>query len=313
MGMAQSQEADMKNNSVSDFAQAAAQYAQTHFEAADTASQPDQWAAPVDDDQTLGMRRNPSDGGVLLTAWRRPSHDDLGMDDVRGEALLRHTFYTRLGAGLLGGISHPTGVSLSLPLYGTSSAAALQTAAEHLLQVLDRLDSQDAMAVMPDVEGDARYILGDPTEARSGFERLARACNVVPSALQQRSFDLLFGDLPGRVTLHPADRLVLVDFFLYDAVLLQGSLRRIVIKSLLDINQAMLDGHAFAVGLDSRDFVTSTGRLRLDRLDDAIWPSWLRYQVEQALATRALIKHLSFDGAEIQYGVTDGSDAHPPG
>ncbi|MBJ7262312.1 MAG: hypothetical protein JHC61_00600, partial [Burkholderiaceae bacterium] len=204
-------------------------------------------------------------------------------------------------------------LSLSLPLYEASSPAALQTAAEYLLQMLDHLDSQDAIAAMPDIEGDALHILGDHTEASLGFERLARACNVESSALEQRNFDLLFGDLPGRVTLHPTDRLVLVDFFLYDAVLLQGSLRRIVIKSLLDLNQAMLYGHAFAVGLDNRDFVTSTGRIRLDRLDDDIWLRWLQYQVEQALATRDLIERLSFEGAEIQYAVADGSDAGATG
>lgn len=298
----------MRNNSISDFARAAAEYVQAYFESAGS-ELPAQWAAPVDDDRSLGMRRNGKDGSLLLTAWQRFPFDDTSMDDVQGDALLRYTFDTRLGAGLLGGISHTSGLSLSLSLYKPSEAAALQTAAEYLLQILGQLGSQSARPTMPNIQGDARHTLGDDQHARMAFERIARACNVAPSSLQQRSFDLLFGDLPGRVTLHPANRLVLVDFFLYDAILLQGSLRRIVIKSLLEINQAMLDGHAFALGLDNRDFVASTGRLELDRLDDDIWPRWLQYQVEQALATRDLIRRLSFEGAEIQHTVTDGSAA----
>ncbi|MNT43967.1 hypothetical protein D3C72_1804660 [compost metagenome] len=93
----------------------------------------------------------------------------------------------------------------------------------------------------------------------------------------------------------------------------QGSLRRAVIKGALLINQNALRGNAFAIGLDSRDFVTATGRIALDRLDDDIWPRWLQYQVTQALDTRALVQRLALENAQIAFGGAGGAVSVAPG
>ncbi|MBJ7265187.1 MAG: hypothetical protein JHC61_16405 [Burkholderiaceae bacterium] len=290
-------------NSIFDVAQAAAEYTEAIFTGnpLPSASPPSRWVVPVDAFRSLGMRRQRTHGSLLLSAWVRQHDDDPSYDDKTGEALLRHTFDTRLGAGLVGGISHSLGLSLNLPLYAVSAASALETAADYLFRLIALPTQPYVSAVMPAVSGDSRDVLGENFRAEVEFERLAQSCGVTALPPGVRSFDLLFDDLPGRVTLHPANRLVLVDFFLHDAVLLLGTLRRMVIKCALEINEAALNGHTFAVGLDSRDFVTTTARITLDGSDEDDWPRWLQYQVEQARAVRDLVRLVALDQADFLY------------
>lgn len=305
----------MAHNSISDIARAAAETTHAVFHPAGDAAPPAQWAVALDDQHRLGMTVNAHDGSVVLSAWRRIFNDDPGVDDLQGEALLRRSFDTRLGAGLVGGIAPELGASLSLPLYDACDADPLEAAADALLRELDRMerDPGSVPGAMPVVPADARSLRGDAQRAERDLARLAQGCGLETLPAGARQFDLLFDDLPGRITLHPSNRLVLADFFLHDAAALRGSLRRAVIKSALLINQAGLRGHPYAVGLDSRGFMTATGRIALDRLDDDIWPRWLQYQVTQALETRALIKSLSLENAEISYTGTAGSAAINPG
>jgi hypothetical protein len=290
----------MAFNSLSDIAQAAAQYAQAHFHTGDT-EQPALWAVPLDDNHQGGLARNAHDGSVVLTAWRHAFNDAPGFDDPQGEALLRRGFDTRLGAGLIGGISPELGPSLSLPLYAACDAQALHDIADTLLRELDRLAGPHPDATPPAAL--PRGPQGDARQAERDLARLALACGLDTLPSGARQFDLLFDDLPGRVTLHPDNRRLLIDFFLHDAAALQGSLRRAVIKSALLINQNALRGHAYVVGLDSRQFVTGSGRIALERLDDDTWPRWLQYQLAQAQDTRALVRDLALEGAQISFGV----------
>lgn len=305
----------MAHNSISDIAQAAAEYTQAAFHPAGDTPPPGQWAVPLDDQRQLGMAINANEGSVVLTAWRRAFNDAPDVDDLPGEALLRRGFDTRMGAGLIGGISPELGASLSLPLYAACDAPSLQAAADALLRELDRMENapdSDADA-MPLVPADARGMRGDAQRAERDLSRLAQSCGLNALPAGSRQFDLLFDDLPGRITLHPSSHLLLADFFLHDAVALQGNLRRAVIKSALLINQAALRGHAYVIGLDSRDFVTATGRIALDRLDDDLWPRWLQYQVTQALDTRALVKSLSLENAEISFAASGAAPSVTPG
>lgn len=301
----------MAHNSISDIAQAAAEYTHAVFHPAGGTPPPAQWAVPLDDQRHLGMTFNPNEGCAILTAWRRAFHDAPDTDDVLGEALLRRGFDTRLGAGLIGGISPELGASLSLPLYAACDAQPLHDAADALLRELDLMERAPGEAAerLPVAPADARAMLGDAQRAERDLSRLAQSCGLDALPAGSRQFDLLFDDLPGRITLHPSNRLAVADFYLHDAVAVQGSLRRAVIKSALLINQNALRGNAFAVGLDSRDFVATTARIALDRLDDDIWPRWLQYQVTQALDTRALVRSLSLDNAEISFGGVGGGAA----
>ena len=305
----------MAHNSIYDIAQAAAEYTRAVFQPAGDASPPAQWAVPLDDQRQLGMAANPNEGSVVLTAWRRAFQDAPDTDDLPGEALLRRTFDTRMGAGLVGGITPELGVSLSLPLYAACEAQALQDAAQALLRELDLSEDapDEAAQTLPPVSADARAQLGDAQRAERDLSRLAQSCGLDALPAGARQFDLLFDDLPGRITLHPSNRYIVADFYLHDAVTLQGNLRRAAIKAALLINQNALRGNAFAIGLDSRDFLAVTGRIALDRLDDDIWPRWLQYQVTQALDTRALVRNLSLENAQISFGGAGGATPVAPG
>ena len=285
------------HNAIVDVAQAAAAYTQSYFQQVE---QPVQWTVPLDENHQLGMIGNTHDGSVVLTVWRQT------VNDRQDHALMRATFDSRFGAGLVGGISTAFGHSLSVPLYAASEAHALAAAVDYLRRELDRVawPASAGTPVMPALAGDARSLSGDARQAERDLARLADACGLGTLPAGARQFDLLFDDLPGRITLHPSNCLLLADFFLYDAAVLQGPLRQAVSKSALLINQTALGGHACAVGMDSREFITSTGRILLDRLDDAIWPRWLQHQVTQARDTRDLVKRLSLEGAQISYTTT---------
>ena len=305
----------MAHNSISDIAQAAAEYTRAVVHPAGYAPPPAQWAVPLDDQRQLGMATNPNEGSVVLTAWRRAFQDAPDTDDLLGDTLLRRTFDTRMGAGLVGGITPELGVSLSVPLYAACDAQPLQDAAEALLRELDQMEDApgEAADALPLLPADARALPGDAQRAERDLARLAQSCGLDALPAGARQFDLLFDDLPGRITLHPSNRLIVADFYLHDAVAVQGSLRRAVIKGALLINQNALRGNAFAIGLDSRDFVTATGRIALDRLDDDIWPRWLQYQVTQALDTRALVQRLALENAQIAFGGAGGAVSVAPG
>lgn len=299
----------MAQNSLSDIAQAAAQYAHAHFHAGDTQT-PAQWSVPVDEHHQIGMTRNAHDGSIVFSAWRHAFGDAPGFDDPQGEALLRRSFDTRLAAGLIGGISPELGPCLSLPLFAACDAQALHDIAEYLLRTLDHLQHDEPQAT-PSAPPLPRGPQGDARQAERDLARLALACGLEALPAGARQFDLLFDDLPGRVTLHPGNRLLVTDFFLHDGAALQGSLRRAVIKSALLINQNALRGHAYVAALDSRQFFTATGRIALERLDDDTWPRWLQYQVTQALDTRALVRGLALEGAQISYGAPAAATGAP--
>ncbi|GAB1845451.1 hypothetical protein MyNCGM683_02730 [Achromobacter xylosoxidans] len=124
-----------------------------------------------------------------------------------------------------------------------------------------------------------------------------------------RQFDLPHGDLTCRVKLHPSNHQLLADFFVYDAAPLRASLRRSVVESALFINQNMLRGHSYLMGMDSRQFIIVTGRIALADLDDDTWLRWLQYQLAQARDTRALIEGLASEDARIECRNETGTHA----
>lgn len=114
---------------------------------------------------------------------------------------------------------------------------------------------------------------------------------------------LLEPDLPARLTLHPNDREVVVDLYLFDAATVTGSLRRSLIDTLLLLSHTGLRGRPFRLGLDNRDLVALSDRVPLAGLDAPALLDRLSYLARQAVRTRALLSRITFKGMAFTYGL----------
>lgn len=298
----------MELNSINEVANAAAEQLEIHLQGVEDSEQPAQWVVPLDDQHHVGMTFNAHDGGIVLSVWRRFFKNESDLLDTHDEALLRRGFSTRLGPGLIGGMTAEFGYSFNLPLYGACDAHALGHAIEILVRELHRLEREpgsQAPALSP-LASDACHRLGDTAHAERVLARFAKSCGVEALSTGAHQFDLLFDDLPGRITLHPDARLLIADFFIHDLAMLHGAMRHVIAKSALLINQAALRGRSYVVSLDNRDFIVGTGRILLEGLNDELISQWLHYQVLQAMDIRALIKRLSLEGAQISFTTAGG-------
>lgn len=113
------------------------------------------------------------------------------------------------------------------------------------------------------------------------------------------AFELLMpGDLPVRVTVHPGGEQLVIDLFVYNAVMLTGALRANVLQSALLINNTALRGRRFAVGLDNRDFVLLTSALPLGAGTADSFADAMEYLAAQAIRVRELIEQVTLAHAE---------------
>lgn len=295
----------MKNtNVISEIASAAAEYIHTCL-SGHLNDEPAQWMAPIDDRHHAGMAFNAKESCLYLTVSREMNCSVVDFDPGYGAALLRLGFSTRLGSGLVPGISQDLGATLSLPVYTECDAVHLEAAVEFLMRELERLeDGPEDERVFPSLQ-DAMYVgTADASpQARQMFERLAASCGIDTLAGDARYFDVLFDDLPGRISLHPLNRHVVADFFLADTDSMDDMQSPVVIRNALSINQQTFAGLSYSIGLHGERILASTGRRALDMLDEDAWVGWLHYQVTQANDTRALIHQLGMDDLEIGFAV----------
>lgn len=285
----------MLHNSVNDFVQGCYDYILAAIKVRMEGTSTEQWSVPLDAQHRAGITCNRNDDSVIITVCRRTLNNEDSKYSMMGENLLRNSFETRLGAGLIGGIMPLAGICLSWPLFGASDENSLRAAVNTMLQKLRRAEnpSDSECQSLPFVTDDARHMAGDTGRAECDLSRLAQSCGLAVLPHGIRHFELLFDDLPIRIMLHPSNRLLIIDFFLHDAMNLRGNMRRAFINTALLINQTTLRGNVFVIGLDSRNFVTATCRIALSRMDDDFWPVWLKYQMKRALEIRVLIKKLS--------------------
>jgi hypothetical protein len=121
----------------------------------------------------------------------------------------------------------------------------------------------------------------------------------------QRSIDFLIAtDLPGRLTMLADNETLLVDLYIYNAVLLTGPPRQGLVQSMLRLNHSTSRGLRFVTALDERDFLFLWARKRSSAAAEQDLEEWLQYLSEQAYRVRELAAALAWEDLEpgIEFG-----------
>lgn len=114
--------------------------------------------------------------------------------------------------------------------------------------------------------------------------------------------ELLLDDhLPLRITLHPGNRHWVVEAFAYDAVAILGPLRSSLVKTLLQINAAALEGEQIICTLDHTDLVVVMTRWAAQEADPGQFLPWLHYSVSQARRIREAVRAIAMHGDEMTF------------
>lgn len=114
--------------------------------------------------------------------------------------------------------------------------------------------------------------------------------------------ELLLDDaLPLRITLHPDSRHWVVEAFAYDAVAILGPLRRSLVKTLLQINAAALEGEQIICTLDRTDLVVVMMRWMAQEADPSQFLPWLHHSVNQARRIREAVRAIAMHGDEMTF------------
>lgn len=109
--------------------------------------------------------------------------------------------------------------------------------------------------------------------------------------------ELLLDDgLPLRVTLHPDNRHWVIEAFAYDAVAIRGPLRRSLVKTLLQINAAAMEGRQIICTLDRTDLVVLMTRWPFQEGDQGPFVPWLYYTANQARRIREAVRAIALHG-----------------
>ncbi len=122
--------------------------------------------------------------------------------------------------------------------------------------------------------------------------------------------ELLLDDgLPLRITLHPDNRHWVVEAFAYDAVAIQGPLRRSLVQTLLTINAVAQEGRQIICTLDNSDLVVVMTRWPADNADSREFLRWLEYTVNQAQRIREAVRAIAMHGSEMAISFAPSSVA----
>lgn len=114
--------------------------------------------------------------------------------------------------------------------------------------------------------------------------------------------ELLLDDtLPLRITLHPGSRHWVVEAFAYDAVAILGPLRRSLVKTLLQINAAALEGEQIICTLDHTDLVVVMARWAAQEADPSQFLPWLHHHVNQTRRIREAVRAIAMHAHEMTF------------
>lgn len=120
-----------------------------------------------------------------------------------------------------------------------------------------------------------------------------------PGSLQP--LELLLADLPLRIALHPESGHWVVEVVVYDAANIQGPLRRSLIRTLLQINGAAIEGRQIICTLDRSDRVVLMTRWSAEVADPQAFLPWLDYTVSQARRIQEAVQAIAMHDDELVF------------
>lgn len=270
-----------------------------------------------EDQRLIGQHRLARWPHRSISVWLgSPDHQPNNAPDVE-ERMLRYGFQARTGDLLTPMLSEDYGVGIGIPLWTGTDPLHLDRliASLHMdlrLLIAGRPLNPDAVdSLTNDLLTSAlssHFPMGHlPSKAnRSALKKLCADHHIDNFPQGQNFIEFLFDDLPVRLHGHPYLPCVLFDFFLMDACALQGSMRGLLMQTLLALNQNSGQFSSMSVGLDNRHFIVATAYASIDELHHHFQPLLERW-VELAFDIRGLCKTLVLEGATMEFEVSPGN------
>ena len=269
-----------------------------------------------DDQLLIGQHRLGHWPQRSISVWRGSANHHQSIHEDVEERMLRFGFEARTRDFLTPMLSDDYGTGIAIPLWAATDRTGLETLITSLrmaLQSLIRGDPADPEAIdrltdellLPAMASRFHHA-HTPTSADSTMMKQLCADHHIENFVQDQDFiECLFADLPMRAHAHPYLPCVLFDFFLMDVCALQGSMRTLLMQTLLTLNQTSSQFSSMSVGLDNRHFIVATAYASTEELHHHFQPLLERW-VELAFDIRDLCKTLVFEGATIEFEVTSG-------
>jgi len=274
------------------------------------------------DQLMIGQHRLEQWPNRRISVWARsPDPHPNQLDDAE-ERMLRFGFEARTGDLLTPMLSEAYGAGISMPIWRLQDLSMVETLADSL-----RTDLQSLIAGQPADEPTSdslpRELLSSALMSRlphgpdpsnrdgESLKQICAAYGIHNFSQEQEFIEFLFDDLPCRAQAHPTLPCTLFDFFLMDACALQGSLRTLLMQTLLRLNQTSGQFASMSVGLDHRHFIVATACAGTDDLADQFQPLLERW-VELALEVRSLCKTLVLQDVTLQFEISPAMEETIP-
>jgi hypothetical protein len=262
----------------------------------------------------MGQHRLPYWPHRRISVWARsPDHHPNHAADAE-ERLLRFGFEARTGDLLIPMLSEPYGTGISMPIWPLQDPSVVEALTGSLQK-----DLQSLIAGQPADDPTSDSLPGELLSS-ARFSRLPHASDSSNSdgkplqvicasfgiqdfSQDQTCIEFLFDDLACRAQMHPYLACALFDFFLMDASTLQDDLRRLLMQSLLRLNQTSGQFASMSVGLDHRHFIVATACASIDEPTDQLQPLLERW-IDLARDIRSLCKTLVLQDATLQFEIS---------
>ena len=267
----------------------------------------------VTDQLIVGKHRLEHWPNRRISVWVGSSDQNPNQSDDAEERMLRFGFEARTGDLLTPMLSEPYGAGISMPIWQAQDLSVT----EALVGSLQK-DLQSLIAGQPADDPTSDSLPGEmlssalmsrlphgPDPLNRDGKALKKLCTAygIKNFPQERQFiEFLFDDLPCRVMAHPYLPCTLFDFFLTDACALQGSLRTLLMQTLLRLNETSGQFASMSVGLDHRHFIVATACVGTDEPADQLQPLLERW-IELARNIRSLCKTLVLEDVTLQFEI----------
>lgn len=227
--------------------------------------------------------------------------------------MLRFGFEARTGDLLTPMLSEPYGAGISMPIWQAQDLSVTEALVGSLQKDLQSLiagqpaDDPTSDSLPGEMLSSAlmsRLPHGPDPLNRDGkaLKKLCTAYGIKNFPQEQQFIEFLFDDLPCRVMAHPYLPCTLLDFFLMDVCALQGSLRTLLMQTLLRLNETSGQFASMSLGLDHRHFIVATACVGADEPANQLQPLLERW-IGLARDIRSLCKTLVLKDVTLQFEI----------
>ncbi len=248
-----------------------------------------------------------------ISVWAESPEKRPDLNPDAWERMLRYGYQSRTTDFLSPIFSEQHGAGITMPLWNSPDQTGLEAILSALGKELEVLLA--GPAALPEtgdcLQEEVRLLARTPHFSpafapeftnNDALIQICAAYDVQNLPANQNFLEFLIDDLPVRAYPHPSRPCLLFDFFLMDVCAVQGSLRELLMHTLLTLNYTSAQFSSLSLGLDNRHFIVATAFASTEGLH-AHFPSFMERWVELALEIRALCKTLVLEGVTMEFEI----------